>query len=115
MSIRIDKDKLLSAIATDLQNVFQSEIANDYRLLTIDLSTARTDSLEIDNVISFCIVDVSSGATYSIKLFSTTNDPIDQSIAGKGFCVEGLAKASIYLTNSAQPGYYLKLLVLRRV
>jgi hypothetical protein len=61
------------------------------------------------------VVDASAGATYSIKLFSTASDPIDQSIASKGFCMERLARASIYLSNVSQSGYYLKLLVLRLI
>ncbi len=109
------------AVPIDLQFITDSVAnriglhANDYKLLNIDLGTARTDALIIDNVISFCVADVSAGATYSLKLFSTASDPIDQSIASKGFCVERLALAKIYLTNTAQSGYYLKLLVMRLI
>ena len=87
--------------------------ASDYDLLTIDLSTARTDALIAKNVISFCIVDASSGATYSIKLFDTSKPAIDQSIASKGFCLERLNMANLYITNTAQSGSYVKILVLK--
>jgi hypothetical protein len=110
----------IDALAKELQLLARESTqqllhANDYKLITLDLSVARSDTLIIDNVISFCVVDVSAGAKYSIKLFDTAHDPLDQSIASKGFCVERLARASIYITNTAQSGYYLKLLVLRRV
>ena len=87
--------------------------ASDYDLLTIDLSTARTDTLIAQDVISFCIVDASSGATYSIKLFDTSKPAIDQSIASKGFCLERLNRANLYITNTAQSGLYVKILVLK--
>ncbi len=93
----------------------QTLIANDYNLLSLDLGTARTDALIESNVISFCIADATSGATYSIKLFSTAKPAIDQSIAKPGFCLERLNKANLYLTNTAQTGYTLKILVLKRV
>jgi hypothetical protein len=109
------------AVPTDLQFITDAVAnriglhANAYRLLTLDLGVARTDALIADNVVSFCIADASAGATYSIKLFSATNDPIDQSIASKGFCMERLARANLYLSNVAQSGYYLKLLVMRLI
>ncbi len=109
------KNAFLNAIDIANDKYLFSLYANDYKLITLDLGIARTDALIVDNVTSFCVVDVSAGATYSIKLFDTTHDPIDQSIASKGFCVERLAKANLYLTNSAQTNYYLKLLVFRRV
>ncbi len=109
------------AVPTDLQLITDSVAnriglhATDYKLLSIDLGVARTNALIIDNVVSFCVVDVSAGATYSIRLFDTSKDAIDQSVASKGFCMERLAKASLYLTNTAQTGYYLKLLVMRLI
>jgi hypothetical protein len=88
-------------------------VATSYDLLTIDLSTARTDSLVGSSVIAFCIVSASSGATYSFKLFSTSNPAISQSIASAGFCMQGLDHASIYFTNTAQSGLSVTLLVLK--
>ena len=104
----------LAGLAKDatLQSLMSRLVATDYDLITLDLGTARTDSLVAQNVIAFCIADASPGSTYSIKLFSTAKTAIDQSIAGKGFCLERLARASIYVTNTAQSGSYLKLLVL---
>jgi len=89
--------------------------ANDYDLLTIDLSTARTDVLIATNVIALYVVDASSGATYSIKLFSTTKPALDQSLLPKGSGLERLNKANVYFTNTAQSGLYVKLLLLKAV
>jgi hypothetical protein len=86
------------------------KLVNDYNLLSIDLSTARTDALIASYVVSMCIVDASAGATYSFKFFSTANDALDQNILGKGVCIEKLNRANVYLTNPAQSGY-LKVLL----
>jgi hypothetical protein len=87
------------------------KLVNDYDLLSIDLSTARTDALIASYVVSMCIADASAGATYSIKLFSTNKPALDQSILGKGACIEKLNRANVYITNTAQSGYFLKLLI----
>jgi hypothetical protein len=86
-------------------------LANDYDLLTIDLSTARTDALVASYVVSMCIVDVTPGATYSFKFFDVSKPALDQSILPKGACIEKLNRANVYLTNSAQSGLFLKLLI----
>jgi len=96
-------------IAKDLVGL--DKHVNDYDLLSIDLSTARTDVLIASYVVSMCVVDVTPGATYSFKFFSTAKPAIDQSILSKGACIEKLNRANIYLTNSAQSGYLLKLLI----
>jgi hypothetical protein len=87
------------------------KLVNDYDLLTIDLSTARTDALIASYVVSMCVVDASVGATYSFKFFSVSKPALDQSILQKGACVEKLNRASVYLSNSAQSNLFLKLLI----
>jgi hypothetical protein len=86
-------------------------LANDYDLLTIDLSTARTDALVASHVVSMCVIDASVGATYSFKFFDVSKPSLDQSILPKGACIEKLNRANVYLTNSAQSGLFLKLLI----
>ena len=90
-------------------------LANGYKVLTIDLGTANTDALIASNVVSLSVLSISSGASASIKLFSTSNDPID--IPGDldvGDGIANLAGADVYLTNTAQSGDTLKLLVFTR-
>ena len=90
-------------------------LANGYRVLTIDLSSANTDALIASDVVSLSVLSISSGASASIKLFSTSNDPID--IPGDldvGDGIANLAGADVYLTNTAQSGDTLKLLVFTR-
>jgi len=88
-------------------------VANDYNLLSIDLSTARTDTLIADRVVALLVADASPGAQYSIKLFSPSKPAIDHMIAKPGFSIERLALANVYLSNPALAGESLKLLVLR--
>ena len=87
------------------------KLANDYDLLSIDLSTARTDALIASYVVSMCVIDASIGATYSFKFFDVSKPSLDQSILPKGACIEKLNRANVYLTNSAQSNLFLKLLV----
>jgi hypothetical protein len=98
-----------------LRDVILINYANNYDLLTIDLSTARTDVLIASNVISLYVIDASSGATYSIKLFSTDRPALDQNVLPVGTGIEKLDKASVYFSNTAQLDLYVKLLVLKRV
>jgi hypothetical protein len=83
----------------------------DYNLLTIDLGVAQTDVLIATNVTYLKVISATSGATYSIKLFDTTKPSLDQTIIPAGAEITGIRRANIYLTNSAQAGYTLKLLV----
>jgi hypothetical protein len=84
---------------------------SDYNLLTIDLGVARTDVLIASNVIYLKVISATSGATYSIKLFDTTRPALDQSIIPVGSEITGIRRANVYLTNTAQSGYSLKILV----
>jgi hypothetical protein len=90
-------------------------VANDYNLLNIDLSTARTDALIADRVVALSVVGASPGAQYSLKLFSPDKPAIDHTIAKVGFTLERLALANVYLSNPALVNEYVKLLVLRWV
>jgi hypothetical protein len=99
----------------NLINAVSINYANDYDLLTIDLSTARTDELIATNVTALYVVDASAFATYSIKLFNTTKPALDQSVLRVGTGIERLDRASIYFSNPSQSGLYVKLLILKRV
>jgi len=90
-----------------------STVANDYDLLVIDLSVARSDVLIASNVVSLAIISATSGATYSIKLFDTTKPALDQDVLKEGVTIERLNRAKVYLSNSAQSGASLKILVLK--
>jgi len=87
------------------------KLANDYDILSLDLGIARNDALIASYAVSMCVVDATSGATYSFKFFSTSKPALDQAVLGKGVCIEKLNRANIYLTNPSQSGYFLKLLV----
>jgi hypothetical protein len=88
--------------------------ALDYDIISLDLSTARTDDLVASNVIFLRILDsTTSTAQYTLKLFATTKKTITQDIAPPGTAFERLRRASVYVSNPAQPtGTKLDLLVL---
>jgi hypothetical protein len=102
------------AIGLSRDSSVRVNYANDYDLLSIDLSTARTDALIATNVITLAIVSYTSGATFSIKMFNTSKPALNQSILTPGTVLERLEQASIYLTNTAQSGYTLNILVFKR-
>jgi hypothetical protein len=103
---------VISGEAIGLMNVLSPLSASNYNLLNIDLGVARTDQLIATNVISFKILESTPAtATYSIKLFSTANPALDQTILRPGTVVNYLRRANIYLTNSAQTGVTLSILI----
>jgi len=86
--------------------------ASDYDIISVDLSTARTDELVASNVIFLKILESTpSTARYMLKLFSTTKKTITQDIAPPGTTIERLRRASVYVSNPAQPGIRLDLFV----
>jgi hypothetical protein len=111
--VNVSTEETLRSVQTTLNLLFDGLIAKDYDFLNIDLSIARTDALISENVISLAVIDVSSGATYSVKLFDTTKPSLDETVLTKGTVIERLNKAKVYLSNSAQAGAFLKLLVLK--
>ena len=89
---------------------------NGYRVLDIDLGTARTASLVADNVVSLTIADITPGATASIILFAPDNDPIIvPNDLGVGSSITNIEPANLYVSNPAQTGSSLKLIVLTRI
>jgi len=88
--------------------------ALDYDIISLDLSTARTDALVASNVVFLRILDSTTGtAQYTLKLFATTKKTITQDIAPPGTAIERLRRASVYVSNPAQPaGTKLDLFVL---
>jgi hypothetical protein len=78
--------------------------ASDYDIISIDLSTARTDELVASNVVFLKILEsTSSTAQYTLKLFSPTRKAITQDIAPPGTVIERLRRTSVYVSNPAQP------------
>ncbi|MCC5990207.1 MAG: hypothetical protein LM558_01680 [Thermosphaera sp.] len=77
--------------------------ALDYDIISLDLSTARTDELIASNVVFLKILESTpSTAQYTLKLFSTTKKTITQDIAPPGTAFERLRRASVYVSNPAQ-------------
>jgi len=87
--------------------------ATDYDLLIIDLGIYRRNELIADNVISFCIADAPVDVTYEIRLFDPSKPPLTEKELKVGTCIEKLKRAKLYLSNGAQSGAYLRILVLK--
>jgi hypothetical protein len=78
--------------------------ASDYNIISLDLSTARTDALVASNVIFLKVLEsTTSTAEYTLKLFSTAKPGITQSILPPGSMIERIRRASVYVSNPAQP------------
>jgi len=88
-------------------------LASDYDIISLDLSVARTDVLVASNVIFLKILEsTTSTAQYTLKLFDTAKKAITRDIAPPGTTIERLRRASVYVSNPAQPaGYKLDLFV----
>jgi hypothetical protein len=104
--VNLAKEQTLSAL-------YASLVAVDYDLLTIDLSVERSDELIATNVISLTIASATADARYSIKLFSPTKPALTQDVLPPGSTIERLNRANVYLSNPAQPGSTLTILVLK--
>lgn len=88
---------------------------NDYDIIELDLSTERTDELIASNVVSFTILSVDSGATAQLKLISTDKDPFTiPDDLDVGDSVSSAIPFDMYLTNTAQSGLTIKLVVFKR-
>jgi hypothetical protein len=77
--------------------------ASDYDIISLDLSTARTDVIIASNVIFLKILEsTTSTAQYTLKLFDTTKKVITQDMTPPGTTIERLRRARVYVSNPAQ-------------
>jgi hypothetical protein len=77
--------------------------ASDYNIISLDLSTARTDVLVASNVIFLKILEsTTSNALYTLKLFSTGKPGLTQAVLPPGSAIERLRRADVYVSNPAQ-------------
>jgi hypothetical protein len=80
---------------------------NDYTYVEIDLGTARTDVALGLSGTSLTVKDLTTGASVSAKFNSTTKPAVP---LAKGEVYQ-LKFTEVYLTNTAQAGYTLKLFI----
>lgn len=82
--------------------------ANAVRIITVDLSTARSgERLDITGTFLYAIVASSKTVSVSLAFQDQHQDPIPFS---EGQFISGIAFSQIYLTNAAQSGGYIKLM-----
>jgi hypothetical protein len=110
-------DVLLSTRASEstlstVASLVAGFLASDYDIISLDLSTARTDALVASNVIFLKILESTTDtAQYTLKLFDTTKKGITQDMAPPGTTIEKLRRANVYISNPAQPGARLDLFI----
>jgi len=89
--------------------------ANDYEKLDIDLGVARTDEVIATNVHGFRVLRRTAGATFELKMISAAKTPLNQNDIPDGGGLTGFEPTDLLLTNAAQTGYTLTLVVFKRV
>jgi len=106
----------------DLQKALQPMIvhaktisANDYEKLNIDLGIARTDEVIASNVHGFRILRRTAGATFELKMIDATKDSLNQDDLPDGSGLIEFEPTDLLLTNTAQAGITLKLVVASRI
>jgi len=89
--------------------------ANDYEKITIDLGVARTDEIIAGNVHGFRILRRTAGAKFEIKMIDKTKTPLNQEDIPDGGGLTMFEPTDLLLTNPAQSGYTLTIIVFKRV
>ncbi len=99
--------------ATKLPESEESRRGSDYRVINVDLGTARDlDSepiLKDTTVSAVWIDDVSAGAVASIRIGK--RDPLTVKSAGQSYEVQPPEEVSVGVANAAQPGLFVKVAV----
>jgi len=93
----------------------RTQSANDYEKLVIDLGVARTDEVIASNVHGFRILRRTAGATFELKMIDATKTPLNQDDIKDGEGLTNFEPTNLLLTNIAQSGYTLELIVFKRV
>jgi len=99
---------------TTLIELLRGLLPNRHSKLVVDLSTARTDAVLITSAVGFKILSRSAGATFSLKLHIGSDYLTQADIADKEG-IEVFAPSDLMMTNAAQVGLSVTILVLRRV
>jgi len=89
--------------------------ANDYEKLDIDLGVARTDEIIATNVHGFRVLRRTEGAKFELKMIDATKTPLDQDDIRDGGGLIEFEPTDLLLTNPAQTGYTLTIVVFKRV
>jgi len=89
----------------------EPRLANDYKIVTVDLGTARSDSALGLSGISLTIIDKGTG-NFSFKFNDKGKDAITQDDVADGSVFE-IEFSEIYFTNTAQAGLSVKLYIAR--
>jgi len=89
-------------------------VSNDYEKIVLDLGTARTDVVVATNVISLKILRFTTGAIFTIKFIDATKSGLTQEDLPIGAEIVNFMPTNVLLTNTAQTGLSLELLVFRR-
>jgi len=90
------------------------KLVNGYKVISLDLGTARSDASVATGVIAILFASHSTGSAYSIKLFSAANDAISETVFQAIGAINNIEEAEVFVTNTAQVGKTLTFVVLTR-
>jgi len=113
--VALTVEDLRRAIGKFVQTHMKTVSANDYEKLDIDLGVARTDEIIATNVHGFRILRRTAGATFELKMINATKTPLNQNDLPDGSGLTEFEPTNLLLTNVAQAGYSLTLVVFKRV
>jgi len=89
--------------------------ANDYEKLNIDLGIARTDEVIASNVHGFRILRRTTDATFELKMIDATKTALNQDDLPDGSGLTEFKPTDLLLTNAAQTGKTLTIVVFKKV
>jgi len=113
--VGLAKETTLSSISGIVTVHMKTISANDYEKLNIDLGVARTDAVIASNVHGFRILRRTAGAVCEVKMIDATKTPLNQDDIPDGGGLVEFEPTDLLLTNPAQTGYTLTLVVFKRV
>jgi len=105
------REEIREAIVTQANTIS----ANDYEKIEIDLGIARTDEVIATNVHGFRVLRRTEGAVFDIKMIDATRSPLNQDDIPDGGGLTEFQPTNLLLTNPAQSGYSLTIVVFKRV
>jgi len=100
-----------ATVATHMKTIS----ANDYEKLDIDLGVARTNAVIASSVHGFRILRRTAGAVFELKMIDATKSPLTQDDIANGGGLVDFEPTNLLLTNPAQAGYTLTIVVFKRV
>jgi len=114
LGVRIETDNagLVKESGGNVEKLKRGRIMSDYEIITVDLSTERSDELLASNVQGLVVLSADAGATFSIKLFDKNHDAITETdLAALNNMIADIEPCDVYISNSAQSGLTVRFFI----